>query len=655
MPYMMVHEDDMFCVHKQMEDESPGEKIKCHKTEQEAKDHMAALYASEGKNALKAISETDDELRVGNYIVLFGGRDLEGIASTRKNPDGSLGEHFSPNVEIESSYTKSGHVLVDWEHGFDPDEMGNDQDELLGHVDMKSIRRDAVGIYAERVLNRRAAYMQWLEELIKAGLVGNSTEAIDKGVKKHADGEIMVWPLRRDTLTVNPMESRMLTENAVAAFKALGLQKKLVITPDLGANTATQTPEGKPEAEKSAASEGGESADIKPILQGESKMENTPELQALLKEVSENSAKEAVKLFRESEPEIKTADIKVTKDEADQQFASAGEFFMAVKSASSPNSSADRRLASLKQTGMGETVPSHGGFLVPEQVASGILEKVYGVGTLMSIFPREQVAGNSMTYNVSDETSRADGSRYGGIAGYWLAEAAQKTASHPLFRQLELKLKKVAALVYATDELLEDAGALQSWIMNTVPNELRFRVEDAIINGTGVGQPLGILASPALLSLSRTTTDAFDVADIGRMWGRRYPGANDYVWLASHTLFPSLLGLVVGTTPVFLPAGGVSGLPYATLLGRPYYETEYQPAAGTAGDLILASPSNYKMIEKAGGIQSASSIHVNFIYDESVFRFVYRVDGCPLWASAVTEHDAVTTISPYVTLAATTI
>jgi HK97 family phage major capsid protein len=95
--------------------------------------------------------------------------------------------------------------------------------------------------------------------------------------------------------------------------------------------------------------------------------------------------------------------------------------------------------------------------------------------------------------------------------------------------------------------------------------------------------------------------------------------------------------------------------PYATLLGRPYYETEYQPAAGTAGDLILASPSNYKMIEKAGGIQSASSIHVNFIYDESVFRFVYRVDGCPLWASAVTEHDAVTTISPYVTLAATTI
>ena len=32
---------------------------------------------------------------------------------------------------------------------------------------------------------------------------------------------------------------------------------------------------------------------------------------------------------------------------------------------------------------------------------------------------------------------------------YWLAEAAQKSASKPKFRQIDLKLKKVAALCYA--------------------------------------------------------------------------------------------------------------------------------------------------------------------------------------------------------------
>jgi HK97 family phage major capsid protein len=376
-------------------------------------------------------------------------------------------------------------------------------------------------------------------------------------------------------------------------------------------------------------------------------MENTPELQALLKEVSENSAKEAVKSFRESD--IKTADIKITKDEAEQPFKSNSEFFQAVKSAAFFPGSMDKRLLPLKQQGMNETIPSHGGFLVPNQVSNTILEHVYETGTLLSLFPRDPVVGNSMTYNVVDETSRADGSRYGGITGYWLGEAANKTASHPLFRQLKLKLKKVCALCVATDELLEDANALESWLMKTIPMELRFRVEDAIINGTGVGMPLGILPSPARIAVTRQDTDEIDATDIGNMWSRRYAGAKDYVWLGNPAIFPQLLNLVVSTTPVFLPSGGLSGLPYATLLGRPYYETEYQPTLGLPGDLLLISPSAYPMIEKSGGIQGAKSIDVYFVTDESAFRFVYRVDGAPSWSGTLTGNDTVT-VSPFVSL-----
>jgi len=378
-------------------------------------------------------------------------------------------------------------------------------------------------------------------------------------------------------------------------------------------------------------------------------MENTPELQALLKEVSENSAKEAVKMFRESEPVEKTADIKITKDEAEQPFKTPSEFFQAVKSAAIMPSQIDKRLLPLKQQGMNETIPSHGGFLVPEIVSNTILENVYGVGTLLSLFPRDAVAGNAMTYNVVDETSRADGSRYGGITGYWIGEGATKTASHPLFRQLSLKLRKCVALCIATDELLEDAGALESWIMRTVPNELRFRVEDAIINGTGVGMPFGIIPSPARIAVTRMDTDEIDAVDIGNMWARRYAGANDYVWLGNPAIFPQLLNLVVGTTPVFLPAGGISNLPYATLLGRPYYDTEYQPTLGLPGDLLLVSPSAYPMIEKSGGIQSQKSIDVYFVTDESAFRFVYRVDGAPSWSGTLTGNDGVT-VSPFISL-----
>ena len=94
-------------------------------------------------------------------------------------------------------------------------------------------------------------------------------------------------------------------------------------------------------------------------------------------------------------------------------------------------------------------------------------------------------------------------------------------------------------------------------------------------------------------------------------------------------------------------------MPYGRLLGRPVIETEYNPSLGTLGDLLLFSPSQYVAIAK-GGVQAASSIHVNFTIDESVFRFVYRVDGQPLWADALTPFQGSNTVSPYVGLAATT-
>ena len=59
------------------------------------------------------------------------------------------------------------------------------------------------------------------------------------------------------------------------------------------------------------------------------------------------------------------------------------------------------------------------------------------------------------------------------------------------------------------------------------------------------------------------------------------------------------------------------------------------------------------MISK-GGVEAASSIHVKFVEDETAFRFVFRVDGQPIWASAVTPFQGSDTVSPFVALAATT-
>jgi hypothetical protein len=194
-------------------------------------------------NALKTLSRTDAELRVGNYIVLFGGRDLEGVGSDNVNEDGSLGEYFTADTVLDSPYTKAGALYVDWEHR--QGELGN---ELLGVVDWKTARIDDKGVFVERVLNRRNQYLQWVEGLIDQGLIGTSSEADPESTEKAADGAITRCPWVRDTLTVTPMEPRMLTENTLAAFKALGIP-----VPEHTTEPQPET-EAEPEADQSAVS-----------------------------------------------------------------------------------------------------------------------------------------------------------------------------------------------------------------------------------------------------------------------------------------------------------------------------------------------------------------------------------------------------------------
>jgi HK97 family phage major capsid protein len=608
-------------------------------------------------NQLKAISKTDDELRVGNYIVLFGGRDLTafrfiGNKSPRyANKDGSAGEFFSKGVSLESDYTKIGQVPINWEHGADPDGVGIDEDELLGYVDWKTARVDEKGVFVERVLNRRKKYINWVEELIEAGMIGTSTEPTRKGIEIKPNGEIVKWPLKKDTLTVTPMEPRMMSDNAIRALKSLSEAIPSVIPPEtLGANEIQpETPPAQTETTEVRSEPGHPINGVKTMELEESK----------LQEMLEAASEKAVKGFIAAQPSAVTPEIQVS-DEADRAlagnpFKTAQDFFVAVKNAGVYPSETDKRLLPLKATGLNEAIPSQGGFLVPPTMASGILEGMYQTGSLLSQFNPIPVVGNGMTFNAVDETSRATGSRWGGVTGYWMAEAGTKTASKPSFRQIELKLKKVAALCVATDELLEDASALATWLQRTVPMELQFKVEDAIVNGDGVGKPLGIMNSGALKTIStRVDAGEIDAVDLGNMWAGRATEFNDYIWLVSPRAFPQLLNMSIGNTPVFIGAGGIRGDSAPnTLLGRPMFETEYNAALGTAGDIILMSPSAYPMITKAGGVQSASSIHVYFTSDESAFRFVYRVDGAPSWYTTRTEKDTSTT-SPFVVLSAST-
>jgi HK97 family phage major capsid protein len=340
-------------------------------------------------------------------------------------------------------------------------------------------------------------------------------------------------------------------------------------------------------------------------------------------------------------------------------FKSFGEQLLAVKAAGTPGTSRDERLYAIKATGLNEGVSSDGGFLVQQDFSSELLKRTYAMGEIASRVRKMQISANAngMKINAIDETSRANGSRWGGVQVYWEAEAAQTTASKPKFRQMVLDLKKLMGLCYATDELQADATALESVIMQAFPEEFVYKVEDGVIRGTGAGQMHGILGSGALVSVTKETGQAADTvvyANVRKMWSRLWrPSRRNAVWFVNQDVEEQLetMSVPIGTggVPVFLPPGGVSTNQYSTLYGRPVIAIEQADTVGDQGDIMLLDLSQYLVAEK-GGLQTASSIHVMFLYGENTFRFTYRVDGQPLWNTYLTPANSSNTLAPFITL-----
>lgn len=332
-------------------------------------------------------------------------------------------------------------------------------------------------------------------------------------------------------------------------------------------------------------------------------------------------------------------------------FRSFGEQLQAIYRAGQPGNNFDPRLKQLRAaSGANETVGAEGGFLVQTDFLTEMLKDVYDTGKVARLCRRLPLSANSNSVEIVtvDESSRADGSRWGGVQAYWRAEAGTVTATQPKWKNVRITAESLMALCYATDELLQDAPALGSYISQAFTEELAFKLDDAIINGDGAGKPLGVLNAPCLVTVAKEsgqTADTVVFANVSKMrnlnmWAR---GLSRFVWLVNQEVLGELEKLYVplGTAtglPVYAPAGQY-GLENATLYGRPIVVSEHCAKLGDEGDIIAFDPEMYLLVEK-GGVDAQTSVHVKFINAEQTFRFIMRVNGMPLLSSAITPFKA---------------
>ena len=341
-------------------------------------------------------------------------------------------------------------------------------------------------------------------------------------------------------------------------------------------------------------------------------------------------------------------------------FRSVGEFASAVRAAhpSSGGRNLDPRLIANAPTSYGsEGVGEDGGFAVPPDFRRDIMQKVMGEESMLSRTDQLTSSSNSITIP-KDETTPWQTS--GGIQAAWEGEGAQFSQSKPSLEQSTIRLNKLTALVPVTEELLSDAPALSTYLRRKTPEKFDFKINDAILNGTGAGQPLGVLNSGALITVNAESGQAADTVrfeNIVNMYSRLYSACRqNAVWLINQDVEPQLLTMQfpgTGTAvPAYLPPGGLSAQPYGTLLGRPVIATEAAQTLGDAGDITLVDLRQYMTATKTGGIRQDVSIHLWFDYDVTAFRFVMRVAGQPWWSNAISPKNGSNTRSCFLTLAA---
>lgn len=374
-------------------------------------------------------------------------------------------------------------------------------------------------------------------------------------------------------------------------------------------------------------------------------------------------AKGASRMTTSGQPGVRIGRIKLAvEDDPKRGFKTLAHFAARVFD-SGANPRGDEMLMQVAAgTGMTQAVNSEGGVLMPPGFSKTIWDRVLvKSNSLLSYCDPVPVdpGVESVTVPAINETSRADGSRMGGIQGYWKDELTQMTEKRPAFREVKLTPHELYVFAFISDKLLRNAPGTASKILETgASDEIAFKIGDAIIEGDGLGKPRGIKDAPCTISVAKETNQpaaTILTANVRKMMARCHVNWRDgAVWFCNQDVLPVLetLQFEVGTggVPVMLPPGGLSDSPYARLYGKPVIPIEYCSTVGTVGDLILANLSAYAAAIK-GLADAQYSIHLKFDYAQTAYRVIFEMDGQPWLNSAITPFKGSNTTSPFITLA----
>lgn len=153
-----------------------------------------------------------------------------------------------------------------------------------------------------------------------------------------------------------------------------------------------------------------------------------------------------------------------------------------------------------------EGVDADGGYLVPEEYDSRLIQKLEDGNIMRSL---GHVITTSGEHKINIAATKP--------AAAWIEEGGALTFGDATFDQILLDAHKLHVAIKVTEELLYDnAFGLENYIIDEFGKALANAEEDAFLNGSGVGQPLGLFAETGggTVANSVTTLTADDIINL---------------------------------------------------------------------------------------------------------------------------------------------
>lgn len=266
------------------------------------------------------------------------------------------------------------------------------------------------------------------------------------------------------------------------------------------------------------------------------------------------------------------------------------------------------------------TKTSDVGAAIPTTVLNQIIDKMEAVGMILPLVTRTAYKGGVSIPNSSVKP-----------VATWVAEGAgsdkQKKATGSItFAYHKLRCAVAVSLEVDTMAL----SAFEATLINNVVEAMTKAAEQAIVSGSGTGQPKGILTETAP-SGQALTSAAPSYADLINAEGA-LPQAyeNGAVWCMSKKTFMQFFGLTDETgQPIGRVNYGISGKPERFLLGRPVivcdYVTSY--ASGMADATVFAFLFNFKDYVLNTNYAMTVKKYEDNDTDDMVTKAIMLVDG----------------------------